>query len=479
MQQKQQAAAQLKADEAFNKKIYNILGDPKLDQKVANFQAQNNMIKNMQGNIDAIQGLPGETDRLREELGRLKNVPAGADPFSWRPPEKLTARQKLSEGWKGFKGGVKKAPGKMFDWSAGKKGPFGGLHGEGDWGFWGFPNKRGWRKDTGRARGGSIRRLQGGGSILQDRMISMPTSTSQFGLDSAPSIAGSTNLMSMTPMDSLMTGTNVPNIDLGVSAAVMKNLGAGGANPAYAFGGPVNPMLESRSMMGRRIGNHPLVAGTGDEDSVPALLSDGEFVVSKKGVKAVGLNALKQANSGQTDALMSATSPFSGMGGWSQGSDFGGWAGGGRVRRFAQGGLVGESTSLNMSTSLGGPEEGISSVNQNLVALIQAVENVSSTVETSNENAGGSSPRGDAGGRGKQVSNNISITVNVAKGGGGGDSSSDAEETSTENDGTGGPQNEEDDRKEQEDNRRLAMMMEAKIMEVILREQRPGGTLEG
>ena len=259
----------------------------------------------------------------------------------------------------------------------------------------------------------------------------------------------------------------------------MKNLGAGGANPVYAFGGPVNPMLESRSMMGRRIGNHPLITGTGEEDSVPALLSDGEFVVSRKGVKAVGLNALKKANSGQTDALMSATSPFSGMGGWSQGSDFGGWAGGGRVRRFAQGGLVGESTSLNMSTSLGGPEEGISSVNQNLVALIQAVENVSSTVETSNENAGGSSPRGDAGGRGKQVSNNISITVNVAKGGSGGGSSSEAEETSTENDGTGGPQNEEDERKEQEDNRRLAMMMEAKIMEVILREQRPGGTLEG
>lgn len=54
--------------------------------------------------------------------------------------------------------------------------------------------------------------------------------------------------------------------------------------------------------MAKRFAEGGFVSGYGNQDTVPALVSPGEYVVSRQGVSAVGLNALNAINSGQNIA---------------------------------------------------------------------------------------------------------------------------------------------------------------------------------
>ena len=401
-EQKAKAQEMAKQRKMFDKRVYEVLSDPKHKTKLANFQRQQGLIGQTQTQLDAIE-IPGEKQRLQSLLDHYKKVPAGEDPFSWQAPAQKTAGQKLKEGWKGFKSGVKGFPGKAWKHSLGSEGMF-------TKGFWGGDHKG---KVPFFRRGGMIRGFAGGG---------------MFG--GAQSL-GLSNFSRMTPIDQLMGQPNVPDAALSMATPAFSNLAAGGEK-AFARGG---------SMYG------------GDSEAVR--LSNGEFVLNKDTVRNIGTDAAEALNRGDMLGFYSAL-------------------GGGRMRGYASGGLVGEGANAPSGGSgLGG---GFDAMNDNLVALLGAVEKLHSLEEASQDAA--KTPRDDGakvqgGGATRNISNNISITVNVSKKG----TSTEVSNESQDVDSRGTEPEQRDDRKEKEDNKRMSLMMEAKIMEVIHREQRPGGTL--
>jgi TP901 family phage tail tape measure protein len=401
-EQKAKAQEMAKQRKMFDKRVYEVLSDPKHKTKLANFQRQQGLIGQTQTQLDAIE-IPGEKQRLQSLLDHYKKVPAGEDPFSWQAPVEKTAGQKLKEGWKGFKSGVKGFPGKAWKHSLGSEGIF-------TKGFWGGDHKG---EVPFFRRGGMIRGFAGGG---------------MFG--GAQSL-GLSNFSRMTPIDQLMGQPNVPDAALSMATPAFSNLAAGGEK-AFARGGSVYG---------------------GDSEAVR--LSNGEFVLNKDTVRNIGTDAAEALNRGDMIGFYSAL-------------------GGGRIRGYASGGLVGEGANAPSGGSgLGG---GFDAMNDNLVALLGAVEKLHSLEEASQDAA--KTPRDDGakvqgGGATRNISNNISITVNVSKKG----TSTEVSSESQDVDSRGTESEQRDDRKEKEDNKRMSLMMEAKIMEVIHREQRPGGTL--
>jgi TP901 family phage tail tape measure protein len=95
----------------------------------------------------------------------------------------------------------------------------------------------------------------------------------------------------------------------GLSA--LTQFGAGFAGAFGAAGGARG--LGQRLGGGRRFASGGLVPGSGNRDTVPAMLTPGEFVIRKKAVGAIGLNKLHGMNK---------------------------YAGGGRVKNFARGGIA-------------------------------------------------------------------------------------------------------------------------------------------
>jgi TP901 family phage tail tape measure protein len=88
-----------------------------------------------------------------------------------------------------------------------------------------------------------------------------------------------------------------------------------GAGFAGAFGNAGGARgLGQRLGGGRRFASGGLVPGSGSRDTVPAMLTPGEFVIRKKAASAIGLNKLHGMNK---------------------------YAGGGRVKSFARGGIAG------------------------------------------------------------------------------------------------------------------------------------------
>lgn len=66
---------------------------------------------------------------------------------------------------------------------------------------------------------------------------------------------------------------------------------SGGAGP----GGPTGPTLNSGGIV-RKFATGGVVPGSGNRDTVPAMLTPGEFVVNKKAAKAIGTNKLHAVN---------------------------------------------------------------------------------------------------------------------------------------------------------------------------------------
>ena len=106
----------------------------------------------------------------------------------------------------------------------------------------------------------------------------------------------------------------------------------------------IRPWDESKKTMGARIkkvdGGYISGAGTSTSDSIPAMLSNGEYVISAKAVQAAGVPMLDNINRMATGGMVSYNVPK--------------MSSGGRVR-FNEGGLASSSSSLyNINVQLSG-----------------------------------------------------------------------------------------------------------------------------
>ena len=94
-----------------------------------------------------------------------------------------------------------------------------------------------------------------------------------------------------------------------------------------------NVLLDGVTAMGHATGGYITGPGTGTSDSIPARLSNGEFVIRSEAVKRYGTNFLNAVNDGTFARIHT------------------------KVPRFAEGGLVKEATNNvgnNMAQSMGG-----------------------------------------------------------------------------------------------------------------------------
>ena len=94
-----------------------------------------------------------------------------------------------------------------------------------------------------------------------------------------------------------------------------------------------NVLLDGATAMGHATGGYITGPGTGTSDSIPARLSNGEFVIRSEAVKRYGTNFLNAVNDGTFARIHT------------------------KVPRFAEGGLVEEATNNvgnNMAQSMGG-----------------------------------------------------------------------------------------------------------------------------
>ena len=406
MEAKAQAAEQKKMEMKFHKKIYDVMGDPKFKDKLANYNRTKGLISSTEANMTSMD-IPGEKQRLKEMLDHYKRVPPGMDPFSFPREQKKTAGQKLREGWKGLGSKIKDAPGAAWKNTLGSEGMF-------TKGFWGFGNQN--------ARGGLIKKYAIGGLH-------------------AATLGNTSSFTKMTPVDDQIGAPQVANLT-GEASSVFSNLGAGGEK-AFSRGGRKGFSIY------------------GGDNSEAVRLSDGEYVLQSSAVKNIGVDAAKALNEGDMFRFYEA------IGGRGFGS-----------RGMANGGLVGESTTApSTGSGVGG---GFDAMNDNLVALLGAVERLYSLEESEQDK--NSNPRDDGariqsggGGGSRNIANNITITVNVNKKG---ESTSSVSGEGQEADSKGTETDQKQDQKDKSENKRMGLMMEAKIMEVIHREQRPGGTLE-
>jgi hypothetical protein len=106
----------------------------------------------------------------------------------------------------------------------------------------------------------------------------------------------------------------------------------------------IRPWDETKKTMGARIkkayGGYISGPGTATSDSIPALLSNGEYVISAKAVQAAGVPMLDRINKMAGGGMVSYDVPK--------------YSGGGRVR-FSEGGLASSSSSLyNINVELNG-----------------------------------------------------------------------------------------------------------------------------
>jgi hypothetical protein len=153
---------------------------------------------------------------------------------------------------------------------------------------------------------------------------------------------------------------------------------------------------------------------------------------------------------------------------------------GGVIRKYAEGGVVGaEMSQFNigsagaLATPLGA--EGLS---DSLIQLVDIVQGIKETVDQeTGDRAREKALGGDTGEAGntatggdvsQEITNNVSVTINIAKDG----TASSETDTSTEG--------EDDDDKGAEDeerNEQFAELMQGVVLQTIVEEQRPGGLL--
>ena len=203
-----------------------------------------------------------------------------------------------------------------------------------------------------------------------------------------------------------------------------------------------------------------IVDGELGTDKIRALLTKGEFVLSNQAVDNFpgGAPALIRMND---------MAKF-----------------GGQVSRFAQGGIVGgrdtqfSPTSPIASVAGGnlGPSmtQGTEGMTDSLIQLVDIVQSIRDTVDQETQEkqrekrVGQNDTQDSAGGVNQEITNNVSVTVNVNKDG--------TAEASTEASSEGGQQ-QEDGEQDADKHEKFAELMQGVVLQTIVEEQRPGGLL--
>lgn len=126
-------------------------------------------------------------------------------------------------------------------------------------------------------------------------------------------------LAAINPLKNLLFGSQLPTLNNLFSGfgSLFGVGGGGGAASGVNIGGGTSSFFSSHPF-GFASGGHVRGAGTSTSDSIPALLSDGEYVLNETAVRRIGVSALDALN-------------------------------GGKVRLFAEGGLVRRVSPTNAS----------------------------------------------------------------------------------------------------------------------------------
>jgi hypothetical protein len=219
-------------------------------------------------------------------------------------------------------------------------------------------------------------------------------------------------------------------------------------------GGPGVPKAEGGLITG--------ADGPPGEDTVKALLTRGEFVLSQEAVNKFpgGSNALLRYN----DIAKH----------------------GGQVARFAEGGMVtGRESQFNptspIAAATGGAlglnvGQGAEGMTDSLMQLVDIVQSIRDTVDKETaekqreKTAGGQNDtQNGTSGVNQEITNNVAVTVNVNN-----DGTTDATSTSSTE---GGGDSKEDSEADADNHERFAELMQAVVLQTIVEEQRPGGLL--
>jgi hypothetical protein len=183
----------------------------------------------------------------------------------------------------------------------------------------------------------------------------------------------------------------------------------------------------------------------GEVDTVPAMLTDGEYVINKGAVGKLGVPYLNRLNRGQ------------GM---------------------QAGGVVGQSTGQGgpVSPAIPGNEE-MSDAMKELLDVVSTIKDVItvSAEEGKAEKVGGKAggKRGEEGeGGAENITNNVTVTVNVTGGG------ADTQTTASTNNNKKSDE-EGDTAEDLERNEKFAGMLKGVVLQTITEQQRPGGLLAG
>jgi len=202
--------------------------------------------------------------------------------------------------------------------------------------------------------------------------------------------------------------------------------------------------------------------GPPGEDTIKALLTRGEFVISKEGVDQFpgGANALLKYN----DIAKH----------------------GGQVARFAEGGMVGRQSQFAptspIASATGGAlglnvGQGAEGMTDSLMQLVDIVQSIRDTVDKETDEKQREKRAGEqngtqdgTGGVNQEITNNVAVTVNVNSDGTAEATASSSSEGGNEGAGEDG----EDDADKHE---RFAELMQGVVLQTIVEEQRPGGLL--
>ena len=210
-------------------------------------------------------------------------------------------------------------------------------------------------------------------------------------------------------------------------------------------------------------------------DKIPAMLTAGEYVIKKDSVDKYGSNFFDQLNRGTMNTNDMDFPKRDGgpkVMGFAKGGpvpNVMGFVDGGQVATngnlFGGGGYRGDNTGAQQITAPTSSDE----MAQHLTKLIDVAKDIQRAIEEKEESGGetSSDKGGGESGAGQLITNNVNVTVNIAKG------QEPTVETSSSKEGGKKKEGEDDPEK----NERFANLMQGVVIKTIVEQQRPGGLL--
>ncbi|MEK6879150.1 MAG: hypothetical protein AABY22_06050, partial [Nanoarchaeota archaeon] len=182
---------------------------------------------------------------------------------------------------------------------------------------------------------------------------------------------------------------------------------------------------------GGSIINRPRFGGTSSTDNVPAFLTNGEYVVRKSVVDALGMEFFERLNSGN-------------------------------VRRFQNGGPVGERILAQPTNKIDESIQKFVEITNDLKNTLSQRPEINRPIEKREEEQKSVSGGG--------IVNNVSITINIENG--------EVESTVDTTSQTNKPSNRQNTGNDEQRSRQLGELVRQSVISTIIDQKRPGGLLD-